>query len=176
MGRYRSSHVQDASEARGPWDVVIYIEGIEQDLAAPVNSRPAVIRQINETFVPYILPIQTGTRVNFPNEDDFYHNVFSIMSGDRFDLGRYAEGKSAAQKFDRPGIVIVRCEIHSGMKAYILVLDTSTFTVPQADGAYLLPDIPPGSYSLNAWHPTLGEQVQPVVLKAGQEATINFNF
>ena len=77
--------------------------------------------QRNETFVPHVLAITTGTTVDFPNSDRIYHNVFSLSKTAPFDLGRYAVGRSKSVRFDRPGIVRVFCDIHSHMSAFILV-------------------------------------------------------
>lgn len=174
MGPYRASrHKKMIPE--GPQNTVIYLKA-ETNTTNTAQSHIVEMKQIDEMFVPYVLPIQAGTSVSFPNEDAFYHNVFSVMSGERFDLGRYAKGETTVQKFDKPGTIVVRCEIHPGMKAYILILDTPFFTVPSKAGAYTLPNIPPGTYELTAWHPDHGTRSQTVTVTETNPATAHFSF
>ncbi len=126
---------------------------------ATVHSQPRPsIRQINETFLPHVLPIKTGTSVEFPNGDPFFHNVFSLSSTKSFDLGRYPQGQIRWVRFDKPGIVKVFCHIHSHMSAVILVFDHPYFTVPNNKGEFVLGPIPQGSYTLVGWH----ERLKPV--------------
>ena len=108
--------------------------------------------QRNETFVPHVLAVDTGTLVDFPNNDSIYHNVFSLSKPKRFDLGRYAKGKSRAVRFDRPGIVRVFCEIHSHMSAFVLVFSHPYYAPTDSDGRYRIDNIPPGTYTVSAWH------------------------
>jgi plastocyanin len=130
---------------------VVYLESAPS-LAFP-DSEPqrATMDQRNETFVPHVLAITVGTTVDFPNSDNTYHNVFSLR-GPRFDLGRYAAGRSKSVRFDRPGIVRVFCEIHSHMSAFILVFNHRYFAVTSADGRYQIARVPPGRYTLVAWN------------------------
>jgi plastocyanin len=174
MGPYRSSH-HSVKTPEGPQNTVIYLKG---ELPLPNSGKKSTVemRQKDEMFIPYVLPIQAGTSVSFPNEDNYYHNVFSVMSGERFDLGRYAKGKTTHQTFDKPGVVVVRCEIHPGMKAYIHILDTPLFTVPSKEGTYTLSNIPPGTYQLFAWHPDHGTRSQSITLIDTQTTTANFSF
>ena len=176
LGPYRSARRVDSNRKNGPQDVVISLEGEGSASVARAGVSPLRMRQENETFIPHVLPIQVGTTVEFPNEDEFYHNVFSVMSGDRFDLGRYAKGSSAREVFEKPGIVVVRCEIHAGMKAYVVVLDTPYFTVPDETGAFALKNIPAGSYKLRAWHPSYGEQEQTVLVTESGSVSLDIAF
>ena len=114
--------------------------------------------------------------MEFPNEDDFYHNVFSVVAGDRFDLGRYSKGKSARQTLTKPGVVVVRCEIHTGMKAYILVVPNPYFAVPGSDGAFTIRDVPAGTYTLKAWHPDFGYQERSVTVPDSGSVTVGFAY
>src|SRR4029453_10455122 len=119
--------------------------GATRELAAEIGKDDGPDIK-DEAFVPHVLPVLAGSTVEFPNEDDFYHNVFSVVAGDRFDLGRYAHGKSASQTLTKPGAVIVRCEIHSNMKAFILVLSNPFFAVPDPEGRLDIGNVPAGSY------------------------------
>jgi hypothetical protein len=174
LGPYRAGRGPSVVEEGGPQDVVVFVDGVKGTYPAPARHPQLV--QKDERFVPHVLAVQLGATVEFPNEDDFYHNVFSVVSGDRFDLGRYAKGKSARQTLTKPGIVVVRCEIHSGMKAYILVVANPYFAVPGGDGAFSIPDVPAGTYTVKAWHPDFGYQERSVSVPASGSASVNFAF
>ena len=131
---------------------VVYLETAP---AAALESRePARARmdQRNETFVPHVLAVDTGARVDFPNNDSTYHNVFSLSKIKKFDLGRYARGKSKTVLFDRPGVVRIFCDIHSHMSAFVLVFSHPYYVVAQSDGRYRIDSVPPGTYTVSAWH------------------------
>ena len=174
LGPYRAGRGPSVVEEGGPQDVVVFVDGVKGTYPAPARHPQLV--QKDERFVPHVLAVQLGATVEFPNEDDFYHNVFSVVSGDRFDLGRYAKGKSARQTLTKPGIVVVRCEIHSGMKAYILVVANPYFAVPGGDGAFSIPDVPAGTYTVKAWHPDFGYQERSMSVPASGSASVNFAF
>lgn len=129
---------------------VVYLEG---DFSKPTSPPVAKMLQKDLLFVPALLPVQVGTKVEFPNLDETYHNVFSYSPAKRFDLGRYRpdEAEVPVQVFDTPGLVTVRCDIHEHMRALILVLATPHFVVTGEDGAFRLENIPPGRYRLKAW-------------------------
>jgi plastocyanin len=112
----------------------------------------AVMDQRNETFVPRLLAVATGTVVDFPNSDLTYHNVFSLSRARRFDLGRYAAGKSKSVRFDRPGIVRVFCDIHSHMSAFVVVFNHPYFRVTDVDGRYRIDNVPSGTYTIVGWY------------------------
>jgi plastocyanin len=130
---------------------VVYLEVAPQAAFEPPPTRRARMDQRNETFVPYVLAISAGSTVDFPNNDDIYHNVFSLSSTKRFDLGRYAAGHSKSVLFDRPGVVRVFCEIHSHMTAFILVFAHRFFDTTDGAGRYRIEGVPPGTYELAAW-------------------------
>jgi plastocyanin len=132
--------------------------------------------QRNETFVPHIIAIVAGTTVDFPNSDHTYHNVFSLSKTKSFDLGRYAVGRSKSVRFDKPGIVRVFCDIHSHMSAFILVFAHRYFSVADPDGSYRLDNVPPGTYTVVAWHEAASlESRRVVVPEAGGEVEANFS-
>jgi plastocyanin len=130
---------------------VVYLESAPALAFPDPEPLRATMDQRNETFVPHVLAITVGTIVDFPNSDQIYHNVFSLRAP-RFDLGRYAAGRSKSVRFDRPGIVRVFCEIHSHMSAFILVFNHRYFAVTSADGRYQISRVPPGRYTLVAWN------------------------
>lgn len=138
--------------ATNPPLAVVYLEGNFPAALAPVV--PVVqMAQKDLTFIPLLLPIQTGTKVEFPNFDDTYHNIFSFSAAKRFDLGRYRadEKPVPSQTFPAPGLITLRCDIHEHMRGLILVLATPHFVVTQPDGTFQLTGLPPGRYVLKAW-------------------------
>lgn len=152
--------------ATNPPLAVVYLEG-----AFPAARTPAVtaITQKDLTFMPSLLPIRVGTKVEFPNLDDTYHNIFSYSQPKRFDLGRYRadERPVPSQVFEVPGLVTLRCDIHEHMRALILVLDTPHFVVTDAEGRFRLAGLPAGKYTLKAWLDSQTTHEQPVELVDG---------
>jgi plastocyanin len=129
---------------------IVYVEGHFPRPAQPTTTQ---LVQKDLAFIPALLPIQIGTRVEFPNLDPIYHNVYSYSRPKRFDLGRFQanEHPVPAQVFDVPGLITVRCEIHEHMRGLILVLDTPHFVVTDSQGRFRLNDVPPGHYVLKVW-------------------------
>lgn len=137
--------------ALNPPLAVVYLEG---NFPATATPRPMVrMVQKDLLFTPTLLAIQAGTRVEFPNLDDTYHNIFSYSPAKRFDLGRYRpdERPIPSQLFETPGLVTLRCDIHEHMRALILVLDTPHFVVTDESGRFRLEHLPTGRYVLKAW-------------------------
>ena len=132
------------------------------------------IRQVNETFVPQMLAIQTGETVRFPNDDPFFHNVFSLSGARSFDLGRYPKNQVRSVKFDRPGIVKIFCHIHSHMNAVIRVFDHPYFCRAGSDGTFSIAQVPEGTYTIVAWHERLKPQRQVIRVQPGENVSIDF--
>jgi hypothetical protein len=114
------------------------------------SPRPRLIQR-NKTFDPHVLAVQVGSQVDFPNHDPFFHNVFSLFNGKRFDLGLYEAGSTRGVHFDRAGTCYIFCNIHPQMSAVVVVVDTPYFAVSDARGAVSIPHVPPGRYQLNFW-------------------------
>ena len=153
-------------------NVVVYLEGVKT--AASPAKTPAM-RQKDERFLPHVLPILQGTTVEFPNDDEIFHNVFSLSGPKKFDLPKYPAGASRSVTFPRTGVVNVFCHIHTDMSAVILVLDNPFFVTPGEDGRFSLPDVPPGEYTIVAWHERIKPVRQKVRIVAGQAASVRFN-
>jgi plastocyanin len=153
---------------------VVYLERAPRGAFEQTDGGHAVMDQRNQTFVPHVLAITTGTTVEFPNSDRIYHNVFSLSRTARFDLGRYAVGRSKSVRFDRPGIVRVFCDIHSHMNAFILVFTHRFFAVTDASGRYRIENVPPGSYSAVAWNEGTMSDPRPVTVGDGAVAELDF--
>ena len=153
-------------------NVVLYLQNATAPDTAP--SR-AAMEQMDERFVPHVLPVLRGTTVDFPNADDVFHNVFSLSSAKTFDLGRFPRGSAKSERFDRSGVVQVFCHIHSDMSAVVLVLDNPYFTVPTASGRYSIDGVPPGDYAVVGWHERIRPVLRTVHVTAGQTARVDFN-
>lgn len=152
---------------------VVYLEGPFSRPAAPPKAQMA---QKDLMFVPWLLAVQVGTRVEFPNMDDTYHNIFSYSPAKRFDLGRYRSDERPIPSvlFDVPGLVTLRCDIHEHMRALILVLDTPYFVVSDAQGRYRLNGLPAGRFVLKAWLDSRTTLERPVVLVSGSTLRADF--
>jgi plastocyanin len=131
---------------------VVYLESAPRSAFDEREPSHAVLDQRNETFVPHVLAVMVGTIVDFPNSDAIYHNVFSLSRTKRFDLGRYAAGKSKSVRMDRTGVVRVFCDIHSHMNAFILVFNHPFFNVTDVEGRFELPSLPAGAYTVVGWY------------------------
>ena len=153
---------------------VVYLESAPRRAFELDEGGRAVMDQRNETFVPHLLAIMTGTTVDFPNSDKFYHNVFSLSKPARFDLGRYSAGHSRSIRFDRPGIVRVFCDIHSHMSAYILVFTHPFFARTDDDGRYTIPNVPPGTYSIAVWSEAGQADPQLITMTDGGSVEASF--
>ncbi len=152
---------------------VIYLEG---DFEKPVNLPTREIIQKDFVFNPSLLAVRTGTKVEFPNKDDAYHNVFSFSPAKRFDLGRHRpeDIPVPSQVFDKAGMITLRCDIHEHMRAIILVLDTPHFVFSDPSGNFKLSGLPAGNYKLKAWIDSRTTLVKDVTL--GGSGKINVNF
>jgi plastocyanin len=153
---------------------VVYLESAPRGAFETSDGGHAVMDQRNETFVPHVLAITTGTIVDFPNSDKFYHNVFSLSKTRPFDLGRYAAGNSRQVRFDRPGIVRVFCDIHSHMNAFILVFGHPFFAMTDAEGRYRIDNVPPGTYGVVAWNEGTSSDAISVTVPDGGVAEMDF--
>ncbi|MDB6093442.1 MAG: hypothetical protein JWM32_1004 [Verrucomicrobia bacterium] len=136
--------------AMNPPLAVVYLEG---DFPAAAVQPVTQMSQKDLAFVPLLLPIRVGTKVEFPNLDDTYHDVFSYSAPKRFDLGRYLPGEKPvpSQVFEVPGLVTLRCDIHEHMRGLILVLATPHFVITDTEGHFRLGGLPVGRYVLKAW-------------------------
>jgi plastocyanin len=153
---------------------VVYLEGDFPPAAA--ESLPTLqLEQKQFQFTPAVLPVRRGTKVEFPNRDDEYHNVLSYSKAKEFDLGRYLKSeKPPTVVFDKAGVIELNCEIHEHMRGYVLVLETPHFTVTGAEGRFRLEHLPPGKYRLKAWLNPKTVWEQPAELADGATLRVDF--
>ncbi len=156
-----------------PAFAVVYLEG---NFSRPASLPVQQMGQKNLAFNTALLPVRVGTKVEFPNEDETTHNIFSFSPAKRFDLGRYlaTERPIPSQVFDKTGLVTLRCDIHEHMRALILVLDTPYFVRTDNEGRFRLGGLPAGSYTLKAWIDSKTTLDHPVELKSGATLRVDF--
>lgn len=153
-----------------------FVISIDQPVAAAraAPAAPGKVVQRDASFEPHVLPIAVGTAVKWPNEDDIYHNVFSMSETKEFDLGLYGRERTPLIVFDQVGRVDVFCGIHTSMHCIILVLPNPYFTMADARGRYVIKDVPAGTYRLKAWQERVPSQVKEVTVPADGEVTVDF--
>jgi plastocyanin len=150
-------------------DAVVYViaEGADEGPDASIVQRDLRI-------IPRVTAITVGTEVDFPNEDNVFHNLFSLSDPKRFNLGRYPPGESESVDFDKPGIVRLFCDIHSSMSGVVIVLETPFFTRPAADGSYRIQNLPAGTHRVVAWHERAPPDTITVTVTDGRASEVDF--
>ena len=124
----------------------------------PPRQNPSKIPQLiqkNKSFQPSLIVIPVGGKVEFPNHDPFFHNVFSLFEGKRFDLGLYESGTTRFVQFDKPGVSFIFCNIHAQMSAVVVALATPYYAISDSRGEINIPNVPPGRYELQVFHPAV---------------------
>lgn len=147
-------------------NIVVTLEGERK--ATPLTK--VTIDQRDKMFAPHISVVTVGTTVDFPNNDTIYHNVFAYYNAKRFDLGMYPRGATKRVTFDKPGVVAILCNVHSEMSAYIYIADTPYYAITDQQGRFRLRDVPPGNYTLRAWHESGAIAAQSLVIKESNSA------
>jgi len=170
--RRRYSPPQAAGQPGGVEDAFVYLEALDRQVPTETGE-PVVITQRQRTILPHTVVAQVGQVVEFPNEDDVYHNLFSLSSGNRFNLGRYAPGVTETNVFHNPGVVHLFCDIHAEMAGEILVVGTPYVTRVGADGTYNL-NVPAGRYRAVAWHPSAGADTATITIPDGPAVAQDF--
>jgi plastocyanin len=125
--------------------------GDPDKIQTPRSQRRLQLLQKNKRFSPHVLVVQVGEPVEFPNRDPFFHNVFSLFEGKRFDLGLYEAGSSRTVVFDRPGISYIFCNIHAEMSAVVIAIRTPYYGISDHKGAITIPNVVPGHYEMQVW-------------------------
>jgi plastocyanin len=149
--------------------VVVYLEG--QFPQEPVN---ATLEQKNRRFIPETLVVPAGSTVSFPNLDPIFHNVFSLSKPKTFDLGNYPKDHTRTVTFPTPGIVFVNCHLHPNMAAAIVISPNRWSAKADATGRFTLSGVPPGSYTIVAWHRAAGFFRQTVKITENRGADVQF--
>jgi len=170
--------VSDASK------VVVWLTPLGSTPAPPPprqqKSQIPQLVQKDKSFHPSLLVIPAGGQVEFPNHDPFFHNVFSLFDGKRFDLGLYESGSTQFVRFDKPGISFIFCNIHPQMSAVVIALNTPYYAISNAHGEIALGDVAPGRYQMHVFHPSVSPDAlqtaeREIEVTAGDTFLANFS-
>jgi plastocyanin len=176
MGRVLTENTAKHTAAREKSSIVVWLEPLDPKNESPLENVPEQhpsLTQKNKSFDPHVLVVRVGSVVDFPNRDPFFHNVFSLFDGKRFDLGLYEAGSTRHVRFDRAGVCYIFCNIHPEMSAVVIVVDTPYYAVASGSGSFSIPSVPAGRYQLHVWDErslpeTLNHLTRDVTLSAGQ--------
>jgi hypothetical protein len=141
-------------KGHAPGSVVVWLVPGEGTVVPAVDSfspEPRLVQK-NKSFQPHILVVRVGSMVEFPNRDPFFHNVFSLFEGKRFDLGLYEAGSTRKVLFDKPGISYIFCNIHAEMSAVVIALNTPYYGISDRKGQIVIPGVVPGKYTVRLWY------------------------
>jgi len=178
-----------AQAQRGVTESVIYLEKVPDNIDRKLSGRPSFwffrrpappraprIVQMNMRFNPRVLAVAAGTQVEFQNLDGVYHNAFSVSTAKRFDLGKYPPGQIDTVLFERAGVINLHCDIHPEMLGFIVVTPNHVIVRPDSVGAFTLPKLPRGTYTLHAWNPRRPEMRQAFEVPNHGDVNLNLRF
>ena len=153
-------------------DVVVWLD----EVPGPPPAAPGrvVLDQRNLRFLPHVMAVRVGTRVEMPNNDRVFHNVFSFKDGKRFDLGLYPVGTSKVVEFDKPGLSRIFCNIHPTMAGYVMAVPSTHIAVSDEEGRFVMSGVPPGRYPYHAWRPGVETVSGAMVVVAGQAVEVSW--
>jgi plastocyanin len=156
-------------------DAIVYIQQAPGTFKPP--AKPVMMDQGKMRFTPHVLPIVSGTTINFLNSEPLQHNVFS-PDNEKYNLGTWPQGQTKNYTFTKctkfPCVYTQLCRIHPEMEAFIVVLQNPFFAVSEQSGKYQIDDVPPGQYVVGVWHPKLKVAAKPVTIAAGKPVTLDF--
>ncbi|HWO24949.1 MAG TPA: plastocyanin/azurin family copper-binding protein [Kofleriaceae bacterium] len=154
----------------GGGDTYVYVADV-----VAAGGGAATMKQEGKQFVPRVMAVQKGTRVEFPNQDAVFHNVFSVTPDNSFDLGSYRQGESKSVTMSKAGVVSVYCNMHPQMVGHILVVPSNLYTRAGADGFYRLPNVPAGKHKIVAWAPNAKPTSMEVEITADEVTTLELD-
>jgi plastocyanin len=154
--------------------VVIYLEGPDQTAIGQSSRAPIRIQQLDRRFSPNLVVIPAGSAISFPNMDPIFHNIFSLSKPKTFDLGSYNKGETRNVLFSKPGIVDVYCHLHPNMAATIIVTPNRWYARSDRSGQFRIENVPPGKYTIVAWHKSAGFFRKPILVEAGHDSVADF--
>ena len=156
--------------ARRSADVVVYLTDVPGTFK-PAQNHPT-IDQKDVIFMPHVLPIVVGTTVDFANNDNVKHNIYSSSKAKKFNLGTYGGDVLKQETFDTEGEVALACNVHAEMSSYIVVLSNPYFAKTGNDGKFTIGNVPPGQYTLKTWHERKRTYEQKITVEAGKTTEI----
>jgi plastocyanin len=169
--RYKYVEKIDYDQLR---DFVIYVDQPMTDIPGASLDQGVKITQKDANFEPHVLPVVVGSSVRWPNDDDIFHNVFSMSDTKEFDLDYYKKEKVPEVRFDRIGRVDVFCAIHPKMHCIILVVPNPWFAAADDKGRFVIKNVPAGTYKVRAWHERMPSQTKEVVVPAVGDVKVDF--
>jgi plastocyanin len=158
-------------QGNGIAEAVVFVQEMPAGTAPAAAAPSAVMDQVHKQFVPHVLPVVVGTEVSFPNHDQIHHHVYSFSRTRTFEIPLYKGEQAPPVLFDKVGAVKLGCNIHDWMSAVILVVPTPYFAVTAADGSFTIGGVPPGTYSLAAWHEGSKEKVEDTLKNVSVDAS-----
>ncbi len=161
--------------ARDSGDAVVYVDAIPGK-TFPAPAAHAEVDQKNLLFVPRVLPVLVGTTVDFKNSDAVLHNVFSPdKCVEKFNLGSWPQGQTRSYTFKQACAATLLCNVHPEMEAFVVAVPTPFFAVTDKGGAYVIKDLPDGTYTVKVWHPRLKETGRQITVSGttGADFTIS---
>ena len=159
--------------ARHSGDVVVYLEGAGIKKEYPPPQEASLLDQKNLVFLPRVLPILKGTTVKFLNSDDVQHNIFAPGRVEKFNLGTWGKDGKKERTLNKPGEIIILCNVHSEMVAYIIILENPFYFKTDEDGHFKIENIPPGDYQLRTWHEKMKLAPQKITVTGGETTEVN---
>jgi len=179
--QHASAPAKDEEVVAGPGgeleNVFVYIKQINGNF--PASSTPVVIDQHGCQYHPHVLALQVGQPLQIKNSDNTLHNIHALpVINPQFNEGQPVQGMVSTKKFDKPEITPfkVKCDVHGWMKAWMAVMPHPFYSVSQANGTYTISNLPPGSYTLVAWHEKYGAKEQQITVAAKESKAVNFAF
>ncbi len=155
----------------GPGGTVVFLRRVDGPTPRPKPSRIRAVVQKDKRFIPHVIAVPQGSTVEFRNDDEIFHNVFSLSKPNDFDLGLYKGGLAKDQEFNTPGPVQLLCNIHASMQGWVYVVDTPYYAQADGTGKFSIRGVPPGQYALEAWHETSAKNARVLVaVKDGMES------
>lgn len=147
-------------------NAVVWLEPVAASAARPRPIKVELAMRSRQ-FAPHVRVVPVGSTVSFPNQDPFAHNIFSSAQGSAFDLGQYGRGQSKDQIFSKAGAIPIYCNVHARMASFVVVVPTSWYAEPGADGRWSISGVPAGKYTMHVWHERATEQAIPLTVAAG---------
>lgn len=171
-------HVKDDT-GKPVADAVVSVSPRDDTIPQTAPPERVVMDQRDKEFVPYVLPVRVGTSVQFPNSDNIRHHVYSFSQAKIFELPLYKGTPAGPVTFDKPGAVVLGCNIHDWMIGYVYVLETPYFEKTASNGEARLTGLPAGAVEVRVWHPRLRDgtdkTLRPATLSADNETRIEYS-
>jgi plastocyanin len=158
-------------------NVFVYIKDIKGNFPAP--STPVVLHQKGCQYHPHVHAVMVGQPLEIKNDDATLHNVHAMPNlNSQFNVGQPVQGMVSTQKFDKAEITPfkVKCDVHGWMKSYMAVMPHPFFAVSENNGSFTISNLPPGQYTVVAWHEKYGQQEQKVTVGAKESKALSFTF